>query len=67
MLSQEKTFYDLGVMECTKYDKPEEYVENVNKFIVERKRARREQIVTNLMNGALRARVYRKLKKWKSR
>ena len=67
MLSQENTFYDLDVTECTRYDKPEEYVDNVDKFKVERKRARRKQIVTNLMNGALRARVYRKLKKWKSR
>ena len=61
------TFYDLNVTECTKYTEPEEYVENFEKFKVERKCARRKQIITNLMNGALRARVYRKLRKWKSR
>ena len=61
------TFYDLDVTESTEYTEPEKYIENVEKFKVERKCARRKQVVTNLMNGALRARVYRKLRKWKSR
>lgn len=61
------TFYNIDSTGHAEYTKPEKHIENIEKFRAERKCARRKQIVTNLLNGALRARVYRKLRKWKSR
>lgn len=60
------TFY-LDTEGCTEYKRPDNNIENIKKFMMEKKRARRKGIVTNVINGALRARVYRKIKKWKSR
>lgn len=61
------TFYNLDMIRCAEYTEPEKDVEKIEKFIIERKYARRKQIVTNLMNGALRARVYRMIRKWNCR
>lgn len=60
-------FCDLDTMDNVGYTEPEKCIENIKKFKEERKDARRKQVVENLMNGALRARIYRKLRKWKSR
>lgn len=61
------TFYNLDEAGHAEYTEPEKNIENIEKFKSEKQCARRKQIVTNLINGALRARVYRRLRKWKSR
>lgn len=61
------TFYNLDGKGCAEYTEPEKHVENIEKFRLERNRIRRKQIITNIMNGGLRARAYRRLRKWKSR
>lgn len=61
------TFYNLDTLGCGEYIKPDSNVKNIKQFMMEKKRARRKEIVTNVINGALKARVYRRIKKWKSR
>lgn len=61
------TFYNLDMIRCAEYTEPEKNVEKIEKFRTERKYARRKQIVINLINGALRARIYRIIRKLKCR
>lgn len=61
------SFYDLTVLNSNNYAEPEKDREKIKEFRAEKNRARRKQIVTNLMNGAIRFRICHRFNKWKSK